>query len=452
MSAVVTTLDFSAANGMRARRRASERNARGKLSILRRIERQFVLGTLPRATESNVEQSWNEQVFAAVLGYRTQFSHDQLPFHLKAKNYQSGYFSDFSLGFFSATNERVLVSAELKGPVASLDAPQGAKYEHMTPVEQAFRTGRSEPECRWVLLSNFVEVRLYTMEDDRTPLVRASLREITDSIDLALLRGVLDQQALLGDALHAPELSTMANLTDDHPASPVAPADDEYRFVMRFTPAEEQEVPLFLAEQGLRKAIVAAPNWPRLFQPRDYGLGVYLACHLRDGWVSIDGQSAQSGVVGRVAMSLLGQVQASFRFKSPPIRHDDVHRRQVEFEWLLAGLRFFGGLLGSLYPMTTIRGLWAAEIREARDKFMDVPHQLLANGGQNSGVAESNDVLAGDFLWDGGRDALEAFEAKCACELAAYFRSPSGGIEADLAKTQAYMPSLDITATVGPTR
>ena len=90
--AVTTSLDLSVANRLRARRRLAETNARHKLDILHRAYRPFVAGTLPHYAELNVEQSWNDQVFAKVLDYKTLFSHDRLPFHRKPKTYRGGYF------------------------------------------------------------------------------------------------------------------------------------------------------------------------------------------------------------------------------------------------------------------------------------------------------------------------------------------------------------------------
>jgi hypothetical protein len=219
--AVKTTLDFTLANGLRARRRLSESASAAKLAVLHRLTKQFVSGVLPRFTETNVEQSWNEQVFATVLGYQTQFSHDQLPFHLKAKDFQRGYFADFSLGFFGAGPEQVLVSAELKGPLKSLDAPQSGKnYGGLSAVEQAFRAALQQPACLWVLVSNFSELRVYSIKNQRTPVATVFLPDVVDALDLAMFQGLLDRTALLGDARRRPELETMTNMGSEDPDRP----------------------------------------------------------------------------------------------------------------------------------------------------------------------------------------------------------------------------------------
>lgn len=433
MTAVHTSLDFTLANGLRARRRLSDPAPDRKLTILRRVTKQFVSGILPRFTETNVEQSWNEQVFAAVLGYQTQFSHDQLPFHLKAKNFQRGYYSDFALGFFGVGPDRVLVSAELKGPLSSLDAPQpGTSYGGRSAVQQAFLAARQQPGCVWVVVSNFAELRLYSVKDPTTPIANVFLPDIADRLDLALLKGLLDQEALLGDARRAPELAAMTTMGHDHPGAPVAPADGQYRLIMRFTPSGAREMPLFRAEHALVMAVPNSPCLFRMFERPGYGLPLRLRSRLADGWIAVDGQNTSNGIVGRVAVSLLGQVQASFRFRAPDIRHDQTPRKQVEFAWLLNGLRFFGGVLESIYPMPSMTGPFGAELREAKGTYLAIHDSLVAPHGFNWGVAEIDDILAGDFAWDGSSDTLTNIEAVCACELAAHFRTPEGGAAANL--------------------
>lgn len=68
LPALSSRLDFSVLHAMRARRAARERCAAEKLALLRRLGQSAHLPSLP---EARVEQSWNEQVFAKVLDYRT---------------------------------------------------------------------------------------------------------------------------------------------------------------------------------------------------------------------------------------------------------------------------------------------------------------------------------------------------------------------------------------------
>ena len=93
LPALRTHVDFSALHALRARRSAREPHTSEKLALLRRLAKHTVFGSL---SETRVEQSWNEQLFAKVLGYRTLLSHDALPFNILPKNIADRHhFDDF---------------------------------------------------------------------------------------------------------------------------------------------------------------------------------------------------------------------------------------------------------------------------------------------------------------------------------------------------------------------
>lgn len=202
-----SAVDRSILNAMRVRRRAWERRADEKLAILRRLQRQYVEKSLPKThSETTVEQSFNEQLFATVLDYRTLLSHDDAEYHLRPKKYQGQAkgepkrYDDFSLGFFSATRRVVIASAELKGPGASLDAKQtGEQYKGRSPVQQAFYAVKDVSSCRWVIVCNYQELRLYvnTRDEDtpRQPTARFNLLNVQNRDDLALLCAHFDRRA-----------------------------------------------------------------------------------------------------------------------------------------------------------------------------------------------------------------------------------------------------------------
>jgi hypothetical protein len=439
---VQTTIDFTLANGLRARRRLSECAAEDKLAILRRLNRQLASGMLPLQKETNVEQSWNEQVFAKVLGYQTQLSHDLLPFHLKPKVHGGGYYPDFSLGFFGSGPERVFASAELKGPRAQLDAPQPGKYKGLTPVQQAFQAALAQPGCLWVLVSNFVELRLYSIEKPGTPLVRVALADVSDVLDLALLQGLLDRNAILGSVRCPPELATMSKMNETHPGAPVPPAIGEYRLVLRFTPQHLRELPLFRAEQSLVGAMRVAPLLANFFERPGAGEPPRLSSRLVEGWVAVDGQNPSNYVVSRVAVSLLGQVQATFRFAGGTVLFDGAQRTQVELGRIIGALVFFGGVLEKVHPMRETPGLLGAELREAKGKYLDVNNDLRVQVSPSWGIADIEDILAGDFSWLGSDESLTNIEAMCVCELGAHFRNPDGGAAVSLNAVKLWIDNL----------
>lgn len=69
---------------------------------------------------------------------------------------------------------------ELKSPGADLDAKQGAAYGRLTPVEQAFGYAAKVDGCRWVIVSNYLELRLYRTDRGQGYYQRFESADLTD--------------------------------------------------------------------------------------------------------------------------------------------------------------------------------------------------------------------------------------------------------------------------------
>ena len=128
------------------------------------------------------------EVFDRLLGYRqivgTQDSHNLEP-ETSSKSVKGYNPPDARLGWFGAGLDRTRVVLELKAPGADLDAKQGAAYGKLTPVEQAFGYAAKVDGCRWVVLSNFLELRLYRTERGQGYCQRFELAELADPDRLA---------------------------------------------------------------------------------------------------------------------------------------------------------------------------------------------------------------------------------------------------------------------------
>src|SRR5215216_3086595 len=103
------------------------------------------------------------KVFDTVLGYAQVVGHAD-SYNLKAetasKEIKGGKTPDARLGFFSAHKDITRAVVELKSPGADLDAKQTG-YGGQTPVEQAFGYASKVDGCKWVIVSNFLTIRLY---------------------------------------------------------------------------------------------------------------------------------------------------------------------------------------------------------------------------------------------------------------------------------------------------
>jgi hypothetical protein len=175
------------------------------LELLHVLCRRRTDGSLASLTETRIEQSFNERLFAELFGYRTLFRNGKGAYHLQPKVYQhqSGRYSDFSLGTFGPSDGRELVIAELKNPGTNLLAPQGGHYGKASPVDQAFDAARAAPTVKWIIISNFDEMRLYHI-DDITTWNGVFLSDTLSLADVRRLLVLFSRQSLIGDGCSSP--------------------------------------------------------------------------------------------------------------------------------------------------------------------------------------------------------------------------------------------------------
>lgn len=432
-SPVQSRLDPSVLRLLRARRHATETHATEKLGLLRRLERQKVIRDLP---ESRVEQSFNEQLFARILGYRTLLSHEGAGFDLLPKNPTGPRrFDDFSLGVFGEGEDVVLASAEFKGPGADLDAPQvGGKHAGQTPVEQAFAAIAGNGSCRWVIVSNFRELRLYVASDPHQPLAVADLHEVRTADDLASLCAHFDRHALLiGTQLKRrnPEMSQA--LDEDFPGRPLPPAEGFYRAIIRFTPTGESVIALNQLEGSLRSAVENAPEKATFWREDHVHRPIVIT--MRDGWVWTDGAHQQKHTI-RIAIDRFGQIVASARLaREQGLGAIDW---DVQFYWIKFLVRLFLRVTRELFqtdplalgggPVTKgqqqgVVGMELHEVAEAR----------LLDGPPNApriGKSPESQLFAGDFSGNVPFSIINGV-AMCLAELAIQFRGAEGGVVMD---------------------
>ncbi len=124
----------------------------------------FVNSNSFKATkETSLQGSFIDSVFGVLLGYKNQtvspelwnLTHEQV-------THTGATFADGALGFFKKGNSVIHAVIELKDPKTNLDEKQNRFNDNRTPVEQAFSyQHKIGKECRWVIVSNFNEIRLY---------------------------------------------------------------------------------------------------------------------------------------------------------------------------------------------------------------------------------------------------------------------------------------------------
>ncbi len=124
-----------------------------------------ITGDLNHTKETQIQGNYLIQIIDQVLGYSTVTSTETNMFYQKAesKSILDTSEADGGLGFFSENPkiDDIRVVIELKDAKTPLDKKQN-RSSHLTPIEQAFSyANKNGSKCGWVIVSNFVETRLY---------------------------------------------------------------------------------------------------------------------------------------------------------------------------------------------------------------------------------------------------------------------------------------------------
>jgi type I restriction-modification system DNA methylase subunit len=103
---------------------------------------------------------------------------------------------DVALGKFSPTSAKILAPFELKGAkTKDLDAIMPGR--HKSPVQQAWEYAMDAPGAAWVLVSNYLEIRLYAVGHGRQAFESWDLAKLTDPREYARLQWLLSAKQLL---------------------------------------------------------------------------------------------------------------------------------------------------------------------------------------------------------------------------------------------------------------
>jgi type I restriction-modification system DNA methylase subunit len=146
-------------------------------------------GTLDGVKETSLHGEFLGNVFQDILGYRSviQGAGQNWEFHAEQTIADGGGSADGALGFFSATEGkkgkvklqgRVVAPIELKGAKSDLDRPDPGRKE--SAVDQGWRYANYTPDCKWVIVSNYRELRLYQTSKTPAYYEQFRLKDLTD--------------------------------------------------------------------------------------------------------------------------------------------------------------------------------------------------------------------------------------------------------------------------------
>jgi hypothetical protein len=118
-------------------------------------------GGIGTTKELSVQGQFLIRIFEDCLGYTTQSAGNQ-EYSLTQEISIKSDSADGGLGFYGVSDARTIVVIELKDAKTSLDKKQLGRDRKETPVEQGYRYASKVDSCRWIIVSNFQEIRLYS--------------------------------------------------------------------------------------------------------------------------------------------------------------------------------------------------------------------------------------------------------------------------------------------------
>ncbi len=146
-----------------------------KLRILRQWGDTIRDRSIETQSETEIEDQFKQRIVCDVLGY-TPFGGNE-EYNVASKASIGAGSVDLALGHFTSDQRDIIAPFELKGAkTKDLDAIMPGRAK--SPVDQAWEYAANNVGTKWVLVSNYLEIRLYSYADGR---------QFHESFDLAKL-------------------------------------------------------------------------------------------------------------------------------------------------------------------------------------------------------------------------------------------------------------------------
>ena len=154
-------------------------------------------GKIKDYNEEQLQARFATEVFEKTLGYKNSFN-ETWEYELERKTDVDGQKPDIVLGEFTSNESKVMAVVELKDfKYYDLDKKQNRVGDKRTPVEQGFGYApKFGGNCRWVLISNFNEIRLYD-KNDENQYERFYIEDLEDDFELKRFLYLLSKENIL---------------------------------------------------------------------------------------------------------------------------------------------------------------------------------------------------------------------------------------------------------------
>ncbi|MBE0508343.1 MAG: N-6 DNA methylase, partial [Marinospirillum sp.] len=153
-------------------------------------------GDLEKQTEVSVHAPFMQQILVKVLGYQAFGEQDH---YTVAREYGIARGQvDFVLGHLTGNKNKDRIEAVLEAKGArtrDLDAIMPGR--HISPVQQVWGYARDAKGAQWVLLTNYLEIRLYHIGETSLVYEHFDLASLTDPLEYARFQCCLNAENLL---------------------------------------------------------------------------------------------------------------------------------------------------------------------------------------------------------------------------------------------------------------
>ncbi|MDH6059524.1 Eco57I restriction-modification methylase domain-containing protein [Chrysosporum bergii ANA360D] len=146
-------------------------------------------GTLDQISEVSLHGDFLKDIFQDILGYRSVIDGKGKAWEIYPEKHiaDGGGSADAALGLFTATENnkgkvrlqgQVVSPIELKGTKNNLD--RAASGREKSAVEQGWNYANYTPNCQWIIISNYRELRLYHVNKTPAYYEKFLLEELAD--------------------------------------------------------------------------------------------------------------------------------------------------------------------------------------------------------------------------------------------------------------------------------
>ena len=151
-------------------------------------------GRIKKYKETALHGEFKSNLLEGVLGYKGPVANDEFTVATEQTILRGSV--DLALGRFSKDKTEIIAPFELKGAkTKDLDAIMPGRAK--SPVQQAWEYATNAPGVKWVLVSNYLEIRFYGFGEGTQAYERFDLASLTDPNEYARLMLLLSAENLL---------------------------------------------------------------------------------------------------------------------------------------------------------------------------------------------------------------------------------------------------------------